>query len=48
MLKKKLANLGLSAAVATSMIATPMAGTYADTDNTTPAPNPGHGTQCII
>ena len=42
MLKKKLANLGLSAAVATSMIATPMAGIYADTDNATPAPNPGH------
>ena len=35
MLKKKLASLGLSAAVATSMIATPMAGIYADTDNNT-------------
>lgn len=33
MYKKKLASLGLSAAVATSMIATPVAGIYADTDN---------------
>lgn len=31
--KKKLASLGLSISLTTSMVATPMAGIYADTDN---------------
>lgn len=33
--KKKLASLGLSISLTTSMVATPIAGIYADTDNNT-------------
>ena len=39
--KKKLASLGLSISLTTSMVATPMAGIYADTE-TTPGSDPGN------